>query len=121
MYQDPQTLLPAQQQSQQPQQPSESGVTLVTLPVPPGWDAHWDQGQQKYYYHHTATGQTTWEYRECFISLFPELLFQGARSRNWEGDRWAGVSDRVSGFQLNKARYRHPRRPNIHITHLRRL
>ena len=29
--------------------------------VPTGWDAHWDTEEHKYYYHNSATNETTWE------------------------------------------------------------
>ena len=32
--------------------------------LPPGWTAYWDQQQQKHYYSHAASGQTTWDPRK---------------------------------------------------------
>jgi len=46
------------------QQPQQNIHVNIPPQLPPGWDAHWDQGQQRYYYHNTALGQTTWELRE---------------------------------------------------------
>jgi transcriptional adapter 2-alpha len=46
------------------QQPQQNIHVNIPPQLPPGWDAHWDQRQQRYYYHNTALGQTTWELRE---------------------------------------------------------
>ncbi|KAF8246842.1 hypothetical protein K440DRAFT_317222 [Wilcoxina mikolae CBS 423.85] len=46
------------------QQPQQSIHVSIPPQLPPGWDAHWDQTHQRYYYHNAALGQTTWEPRE---------------------------------------------------------
>jgi len=33
-----------------------------------GWEAHYDEGEQKYYFHNEATGETTWEKPEGFVA-----------------------------------------------------
>ncbi|CCX15897.1 Similar to Formin-binding protein 4; acc. no. Q8N3X1 [Pyronema omphalodes CBS 100304] len=37
--------------------------------LPQGWSAHWDQSQQRYYYHNRASGETTWEIPHVQVQL----------------------------------------------------
>lgn len=79
-----------QQQQQQQYQTQQSVPPPPTPPanlpqpppLPPGWYAHWDHGQQKYYFHNFHTGQTTWDIRELhrlFHSIFNMLTLD-----SWE-------------------------------------
>ena len=56
------------QQQQQQQQRQYTHPPRAQMPqkppLPQGWDAHWDQAQQRYYYHNAALGVTDWEIRE---------------------------------------------------------
>lgn len=49
-------------------------ATDPNIPPPPpvsmGWAAHWDRGQQKYYYHNLVSGAVTWEPREFILLYF---------------------------------------------------
>lgn len=59
---------------QQSLQQAAFAAPTAALNVPPampaGWAAHWDQGQQKYYYHNISTGAVTWEPRKFYFVLF---------------------------------------------------
>ena len=53
------------------QQPGIANPSVPLPPqVPPGWAAHWDQSQQKFYFHNSMTGTVTWDYRESLSSIF---------------------------------------------------
>ena len=52
------------------QQPGIANPSAPLPPqVPPGWAAHWDQSQQKFYFHNSMTGAVTWDYRESLSPI----------------------------------------------------